>query len=336
MRENFAVTNKNIGNIIHLHPSPDAITTLDFNFCYWVSSKKICDFVKQCPSLTELAVANSTVGTQELADILCNNTKISKLSLSIASPEYLWPNIEPAIKCMNDIQQNSKKESTATLWGELLSLSNFGKCQETLAQLESLDLHMGEHLIILATVIRLIKLMHFSGICNENYLSLFSSCKNLKNMSLKLEHEQGKQFPSIRTAASAVIESLLKGASSKKPPVFWNHIFSKTIQSFAFHIEINRTKPRETHTEKFIQKIGEICSGNLQCWWAPLPSVPVQESDFNLKTMFAWKESYIIPFRMPVMESFASNMYMQIGSFGSPQLKQIECGFRKNVIAIDY
>ena len=90
MRENFVCSNENIATILELHPNPQIITKLDFEYCYWIPSQQLCDLIKQCKNLEELSVSHSTVRNQYLAEILALNERISKLSFSIESPDTFW------------------------------------------------------------------------------------------------------------------------------------------------------------------------------------------------------------------------------------------------------
>ena len=154
-RENFSYSEENILKVLQLHHNPDMVTNLDLNFCYWVSNEELSNFTKQCTNLTELAVAHSTVTSHNLSEILLENPNISKLSLSILSPEEFWSQEKHAVKCLHQLQQSSKEHSgnISTSWKNLLSLSHFGICHTTLAQLKSLNLHMGQHPIILGTLL---------------------------------------------------------------------------------------------------------------------------------------------------------------------------------------
>ena len=122
------------------------ITKLDFNFCYWIPGKKLCDFVKQCPNLKDLSVAHSTVSNKDLAEILAGNEKISMLSFSIESQDAFW--IE------NEIQNSKATVSVDPPLGSPLSISHFGKCEKTLGELESLEIYTGQYPVILGTVLR--------------------------------------------------------------------------------------------------------------------------------------------------------------------------------------
>ena len=144
VRNNFYCSNKNIVSLLRLHTKPDAVEKLDFNFCYWIPSKTITHFVKQCNNLKELAVAHSTIGSQELEEILCDNVKITKLSFSIHDPKGFEQNKN---LCNYYLHQTTVSEDP-------LSFLHFGKCRQTLAQLETLKLHMGQYPIILATLLR--------------------------------------------------------------------------------------------------------------------------------------------------------------------------------------
>ena len=155
VRENFSCSEENILKILQLHHNPDVVTNLDLNFCYWISNEELSNFTKQCTNLTELAVAHSTITSHNLAEILHENPNITKLSLSIRNPEEFWSKEKHVVKCLHQLQQNYKEHSgnTSTSWENLLSLSHFGICHKTLAQLKSLNLHMGQHPIILGMLL---------------------------------------------------------------------------------------------------------------------------------------------------------------------------------------
>ena len=144
IRESFCFSKENVLKILQLHPNPNVVTKLDFSFCYWIPKKEITEFVKQCTNLKELAVAHSTIGSQELEEILCENVHVTKLSFSIHDSE--------------GFEQNEKLVNyylhQPAVWEDPLSLLHLGKCRKILSQLETLELHMGQYPIILATIIR--------------------------------------------------------------------------------------------------------------------------------------------------------------------------------------
>lgn len=111
----------------------------------------------------------------------------------------------------------------------------------------------------------------------------------------------------------------------------------RSLKSIAVLVH-GRNKNVEGPMEKFIQKIVESTNSHLQCLWTAVPFLNVRDSSFNLSNMVAWKETknynniILLPFkRLPSIESVACNKYMQRGDFNLPQLKQIECGFWKDV-----
>ncbi len=142
----------------------------------------------------------------------------------------------------------------------------------------------------------------------------------------------------MRSDASSVISSLLR-ASTQDHPECWNHFSLRTLKSFALqHNSRGKNTSLDPEMEIFIQQIAERNSSHLQCWWAPIPFIPVNVKGFSLKKMIAWKESDSFGSRFPLhvnyssyqmqaMESLACNSYMQQGIFKSPKLKQVECGF---------
>ena len=155
VRENFSCSDENILKILQLHHNTDVVTNLDLNFCYWISNTELCNFTKRCTNLTALAIAHSTVTSPDLAEILHEHPHISKLSLSIRGPEEFWSKEKHVLKCLHQLQFSFEEYSgdTSFLWGDLLSLSHFGICHKTLAQLKNLNLHMGQHPIILGTLL---------------------------------------------------------------------------------------------------------------------------------------------------------------------------------------
>lgn len=111
----------------------------------------------------------------------------------------------------------------------------------------------------------------------------------------------------------------------------------RSLKSIAVLVH-GRSKNVEGPMEKFIQKIVESTNSHLQCLWTAVPFLNVRDSSFNISNMVAWKETknynniILLPFkRLPSIESVACNKYMQRGDFNLPQLKQIECGFWKDV-----
>ena len=151
VRENFACCNENIATILELHPNPNIITRLDFNFCYWIQSRQLCDFIKQCTNLKDLSVAHSTVSNHDLAGILALNEHISKLSFSIESPDTFWSenNFAPKVWLHDSPQQSYSIECE-----NLISSSQFGKCRNTMAQLKSLEIYMQQHTCVLVALLR--------------------------------------------------------------------------------------------------------------------------------------------------------------------------------------
>ena len=144
VRNNFCCSKENILSLLQLHTNPDVVTKLDFNFCYWIRSKAITHFVKQCMNLKELAVAHSTIGSKDLEEILCENTHVTKLSFSIHDSEGFAQNEKLADHYLH---QTTELEDP-------LSFIHLGKCRQTLAQLETLELYVGQYPFILATLLR--------------------------------------------------------------------------------------------------------------------------------------------------------------------------------------
>ena len=145
VRKNFDYITENIATVLELHPNPNVVTKLDFNFCYWISCRELLEFVKQCKNLGELAVAHCAISNRDLAEILAENENIRKLSFSIENAELFW--LENKIEI-------SSESFDLDPWGVLISNSVFGKSGKTLAKLESLEIYMGQYPVILGTVLR--------------------------------------------------------------------------------------------------------------------------------------------------------------------------------------
>ena len=143
VKESFSLNKENILNMLQLHPNPNVITKLDFSFCYWVPTKELTKFAKQCKNLTELAVAHSTIDSHHLEEIICENVHITKLCFSINVSEGFDQNAKLV---------NYYLHQTAG-WEDPLFFLHLGKCRKILAQLETLQLHVGEYPIIIATLI---------------------------------------------------------------------------------------------------------------------------------------------------------------------------------------
>ena len=139
------------------------VTKLDFNFCYWLSRKEISEFSKSCNYLKEFSVAHAKIHTSDIAEVLCGNLKISKLSLSIESPQSYWCVENSVVEYLQQFQEDPNGMSGKMFWQNLLSLSHFGSAKEPLAQLSYLDLHIGQDPLILGTILRY-----------KNSLSLFT------------------------------------------------------------------------------------------------------------------------------------------------------------------
>lgn len=130
------------------------MTKLDFNFCYWLSGKEISEFAKSCSYLKELSVAHTKIPTSDIAEVLCENMKISKLSLSIQSPKNYWCVENSVVEYLQQLQEDPNGMSGKMFWQNLLSLSQFENAKEPLAQLSYLDLHIGQDPLILGTILR--------------------------------------------------------------------------------------------------------------------------------------------------------------------------------------
>ena len=153
MREAFACSQENIGEIL-LHYNPDVVTKLDFNFCYWLSRKEISEFARSCNFLKELSVAHTKIHIRDIAEVLCKNLKISKLSLSIESPKSFWCVQNSAVEYLQQFQDCSNETYGKMFWQNLLSLSQLESAKEPLAHLSYLDLHIGQDPLILGTILR--------------------------------------------------------------------------------------------------------------------------------------------------------------------------------------
>ena len=145
VRENFALSSENISFIMKLDHIPHDLKKLDLNYCYWISSKELCTFVKRCKNLRELAVAHSAISNLDLAEILAENKNISKISFRIENPATFWLSNENA---------SASEAFGFNLWAKLFSNTHFGKCREAFARLESIEIYIGQQPIILATLLR--------------------------------------------------------------------------------------------------------------------------------------------------------------------------------------
>ena len=161
-------------------------------------------------------------------------------------------------------------------------------------------------------------------------------------MKLDVEHDIPEQFKftKLRICASNVIASLL-GVNYLGRKECWNSFPPRTLRSFTLQHNSRRNKIHyiEVQMESFIQQIVEKSSSYLQCWWSPIPFVPLRETNlFNMKNLIGLKESksfgnslQLHDARLPAMESLACNKYMQENDYHAVQLKQIECGFWTDV-----
>ncbi|KAK4004674.1 Uncharacterized protein APZ42_015845 [Daphnia magna] len=321
VREAFACSEENIEKILHNY-NPDVVTKLDFNYCYWLSGKEISDFARSCSNLKELSVAHTNIDISDVAEVLSENVKLSKLSLSIANPESYWCTEQSVIDCLQQLQEDSEEMSGKMIWQNLLSLSQLGTAKESLAQLSCLDLHIGQNPVILGTIL--------------------SACKNLENLSIRLTVEQEKlvypedlkieDWPSRKTINN-LLESFAVDSAERYCP-----LPPRSLKSIVVLVH-NKSRTLEGPMEQFIQKIVDKSSSYIQCLWAAIPFLTLRDMGFNIKNMIAWKETknfsdiVLRQKRLPFMESLASNKYMQRGDFNLPQLKQIECGFWKDNFA---
>ena len=155
VRENFTCSNENIATILELHLNRNIITKLDFNFCYWITGQKLCDFIKHCTNLEDLSVSHSTVSNHELAEILALNERISKLSFNIENPDTFWreKNFAPKVWLSESFQKTSKSSYSIDC-ENLISSSHFGKCRNTMAKLKTLEIYVQQDPSIIVALLR--------------------------------------------------------------------------------------------------------------------------------------------------------------------------------------
>ena len=143
-------------------------------------------------------------------------------------------------------------------------------------------------------------------------------------------------FTKLRTCATNVISHLLYS----KQKECWNPIHPPTLCSFALqHSSRRKILCLDEQMKSFIQHLGERSSCYLKCWWAPIPFLPIRETNiFTMNNLIGWKEStsfgnsiQLHEAHLPAMESLSCNIYMQKGDYYAVHLKQIECGFWKDV-----
>lgn len=155
--------------MLTLHFNPDIVTELDFNFCYFLSSKEISCFAKQCKHVKELSVAHSTISSRDLAEILHDNLKISKLCFNICDPNSFWLTEETGI----NNGSHKLDVSTSNSWKSLLLRSEFGKCLQSLTQLLSLDLHIGQEPLVLGTILKYARSFDHISFFFSNLINFF-------------------------------------------------------------------------------------------------------------------------------------------------------------------
>jgi hypothetical protein len=343
VREAFFCNQENIGEIL-LRYNPDVVTKLDFNFCYWLSRKEISEFARSCNYLTELSVAYTDILVKDIAEVLCQNIKISKLALSICNPSSYWCVKYSVVEFLQRFHEGPIAEKSSDIfWQNLLSLSQLESAKEPLAQLKYLDLHIGQDPLILGTLLRYEKMCILNSAVTYGS-SLSSACTNLESLCLKLNMEERKpdhqedletenMTPRKEMNELLDILTLLNDeCCSPVPPI--------SLKSIVVLVH-GGNKNLEGPMARFIQKIVEKSNSQLQCLWTAVPFLSVRDLSFNLNNMVAWKETknynniILSPFkRFLSIESVACNKYMERGDFNLPQLKQIECGFWKDVLYI--
>lgn len=151
-REAFSFNNESLTKLLRHHFNPDVLTELDFNFCYWISSKDISSFARRCKNLEELSVVHSNLTIRDLIHILQEDTKITKLRLSINSQKEFW--LTDHITMKKSVGMPSDQSSYGTAWKNLFLVCEFEKCRLTMSKLTSLDLQMGQDPIVLGTILR--------------------------------------------------------------------------------------------------------------------------------------------------------------------------------------
>lgn len=161
VREVFTLCEERIDRLLVHHPSPDILTHLDLNFCYWIPTEILINFIKRCNNLKSLAVAHTNITCADLANIL-HHSSISKLSFSVNSKAF-WINEKQVVKYLNYFCQSSnyKIANASASWHSLLSFSHFGKCKHFLTKLTSLDLFIPQDAILLGSFLRYIYLLKF-------------------------------------------------------------------------------------------------------------------------------------------------------------------------------
>lgn len=176
---------------------------------------------------------------------------------------------------------------------------------------------------------------------SELLIFLFSSaCKNLENLCIRLTLEEEK--PTCpddikikdwhsRKTINSLLETFDMETAERYDP-----LPPRSLKSIVVLVH-NKSRTIEGPMERFIQKIVDKSSSYIQCLWSAVPFFILRDMGFNIKNMIAWKETknfsdIVLRQKRPsFLESLASNKYMQRGDFNVPQLKQIECGFWKDV-----
>ena len=264
MRENFEYITENIATILELHPNPDVVTKLDFNFCYWIPCRELREFAKQCTNLKELAVAHSGVSNQDLAEILAENEQICKLSFSIETPETFW---------LEHASQNLSTTFDLDLWVEQLQNSHFGKCIRTLAKLESLEIYIGQNPVILGTVVRYNCHGYVKCRFTSNYTIpsvFYSACKCLQNLLIRLDLEETVQ--------------------EDKYIVYSDSFSFPQLPLKSIVLDYGSTKNIDDCMVIFFNEIVQRSVLRLQCLWTPISYrekfYPIIA--FNLTNMVTW------------------------------------------------
>lgn len=165
----------------------------------------------------------------------------------------------------------------------------------------------------------------------------FSGCGNLSNLCLRLGFEEEKlhSFKVLQLIGKNSI-GLSQDVTFDSLEEYWSHPPPCNLKSI---ILLDNTSSRKRHLrmqmERFIQQVVGQGSSDLQCVWTNITGLSARDARISVKEMIAWKEAehfgHFVPPPMPTIESLACKKFMQTDDFYSPNLKQIECGFWKDV-----
>lgn len=160
-------------------------------------------------------------------------------------------------------------------------------------------------------------------------------CSNVENLCLRLNLEEDKIsfYEYCKTKGNTSEDLNLKALEEMN---YADQISLPKLKSIVLVPSRSCcTTAHANRIERFIQTIIEQKSGSLQSFWTSIPSCTVTYAPLNIKDMIAWKENksleMLAAHPMPAMESLSSNKYMEKGDFMDSRLKQIECGFWRDV-----